>query len=31
MDGEIVLALARNWARGRKYEGELEVVIAGCR
>jgi hypothetical protein len=29
-DGEIVLALARDWPRGRKYEGELEVVIAGC-
>ena len=30
MDGEIVLALARDWPRGRKYEGELEAVIAGC-
>ncbi|MGK5080458.1 hypothetical protein [Janthinobacterium sp. HLX7-2] len=30
-DGEIVLALARDWPRGRKYEGELEAVIAGCR
>ena len=29
-DGEIVLALARDWLRGRKYEGELEAVIAGC-
>lgn len=29
-DGEIVLALARDWPRGRKYEAELEVVIAGC-
>ncbi|PLY41144.1 hypothetical protein CSZ94_17085 [Janthinobacterium sp. ROICE36] len=29
-DGEIVLALARDWLQGRKYEGELEVVIAGC-
>ena len=29
-DGEIVLALARDWPRGRKYEGELEAVIAGC-
>ena len=30
-DGEIVLALARDWPRGRKYEGELEAVVAGCR
>lgn len=30
-DGEIILALARDWPRGRKYEGELEVTIAGCR
>ena len=29
-DGEIVLALARDWPRGRKYEGEMEAVIAGC-
>ena len=29
-DGEIVLALARDWPRGRKYEVELEAVIAGC-
>lgn len=29
-DGEKVLALARDWPRGRKYEGELEVVVAGC-
>ena len=29
-DGEIVLALARDWPRGRKYEMELEAVIAGC-
>ena len=30
-DGEIVLALARDWPRGRKYEGDLESAIAGCR
>jgi len=30
-DGEIVLALVRDWPRGRKYEGELEAVISGCR
>ncbi|OFJ47647.1 hypothetical protein BA896_000115 [Janthinobacterium lividum] len=30
-DGEVVLALARDWPRGRKYEGELEAVVAGCR
>lgn len=29
-DGEIILALARGWVRGRKYEGELESLIAGC-
>ena len=29
-DGEIVLALARDWPRGRQYEVELEAVIAGC-
>ena len=29
-DGEIVLALARDWPRGRKYEGELEAGISGC-
>lgn len=30
-DGEKVLALARDWPRGRAYEGKLEAVIAGCR
>ena len=29
-DGEKILALARDWPRGRKYEGELEAVIEGC-
>lgn len=29
-EGEIVLALARDWVRGRKYENELEAVIVGC-
>jgi hypothetical protein len=29
-DGDKVLALARDWPRGRKYEGELEAVIVGC-
>lgn len=28
--GEVILALARDWLRGRKYEVELEAVIAGC-
>lgn len=28
--GEKILALARDWLRGRKYEGELEAVLAGC-
>lgn len=30
-DGEIVLALARDWPRGRFYEQSLETIIAGCR
>ncbi|NYE62178.1 hypothetical protein FHW58_003393 [Duganella sp. 1224] len=30
-DGDKVLALVRDWARYRKYTGELEAVIAGCR
>lgn len=30
-DGDKVLALARDWPRGRRYEGQLEAVIAGCR
>lgn len=30
-DGEIILALARDWTRGRSYEGELEAALAGCR
>ncbi|MEG1055203.1 MAG: hypothetical protein RSF79_24555 [Janthinobacterium sp.] len=29
-DGGIILALARDWTQGRKYEGVLEAVIAGC-
>lgn len=29
-DGEMVLALARDWSRGRKYEADLEAVLAGC-
>jgi len=29
-DGEIVLALARDWPRGRKYERDLEAALAGC-
>ena len=29
-DGEIILARARDWPRGRKYEVKLEAVIAGC-
>lgn len=31
MDGEIVLALARDWSRGRRYEQALEAIIIGCR
>jgi hypothetical protein len=29
--GDKVLALARDWPVGRKYEGELLAVILGCR
>ncbi|MEG2031079.1 MAG: hypothetical protein RR376_10570 [Janthinobacterium sp.] len=29
-DGDIVLALARDWPRGRAYEAKLEAIIAGC-
>ena len=28
--GEKILALARDWLRGRKYEGALEGALAGC-
>ena len=28
--GAKVLALARDWPRGRTYEGKLEAVLAGC-
>lgn len=30
-DGDKVLALARDWIAGRKYEGQQAVVIEGCR
>ena len=30
-DGEIVLALARDWPRGRTYEADLQAIIEGCR
>lgn len=29
-DGEIILALARDWLRGRAYEAAMKAVIAGC-
>jgi hypothetical protein len=29
-DGEKVLALARDWPRGRAYEALLRVAIEGC-
>ncbi len=29
-DGEIVLALAGDWPRGRAYEVQLEAIIDGC-
>lgn len=30
-DGDKVLAFARDWPVGRKYEDLLEAAIAGCR
>ena len=30
-DGEIVLALVRDWPRGRKFEEQLLAVIDGCK
>ena len=30
-DGAKILALARDWLRSRKYEGELEAAIEGCK
>ena len=29
-DGDKILALARDWPRGRTYEGKLEAALAGC-
>lgn len=29
-DGEIIMALVRDWPRGRKYEEELVSIVAGC-
>lgn len=29
-DGEIILALARDWPRGRNYEAELRALISAC-
>jgi hypothetical protein len=29
-DGEKILALARDWPRGRAYESRLRAVIEGC-
>lgn len=29
-DGDKILALVRDWLRSRKYEEQLEAVIAGC-
>lgn len=29
-DGEIVLALARDWPRGQEYEADLEATLLGC-
>lgn len=29
-DGRKILALARDWSLGRKYEGDLLAAFAGC-
>lgn len=29
-DGQIILVLAWDWTRGRKYEGELAAIVIGC-
>ena len=29
-DGVKVLALARDWLRGRRYEAQLDALIEGC-
>ncbi|MBY0241962.1 MAG: hypothetical protein K2X55_21885 [Burkholderiaceae bacterium] len=29
-DGRKVMALARDWARSRKYEAELMALLIGC-
>lgn len=30
-DGNKIIALARDWARSRGYEAELEAVVEGCK
>lgn len=30
-DGDKILALARDWPRGRAYELELEALVEGCK
>ena len=30
-DGEIVLALARDWLQSRAYQRKLEALVQGCR
>lgn len=29
-DGEIILALSRDWLRGRAYEEALQAIVYGC-
>lgn len=29
-DGRKIMALARDWVRGRQYELQLEAVVIGC-
>ena len=30
MDGEVIMALVRDWTRGRKYEEVLAATVASC-
>jgi hypothetical protein len=30
-DGVLVVAVGRDWARSRVYEGQLEIAVEGCK
>lgn len=30
-DGQKILALLRDWVKSRKYEGQLEATVEGCK